>query len=125
MKKLVITVLSLSLTFMYSCNRDCYQVDEVNSSYIIEVGKSFEVTFNQQTASTGYSWKWTNEENNKHLKLISQESHKCSNIAGGNNVESFKIEGTASRQDSVVMIYAQSWDNTTIAEKKVIYVTVK
>lgn len=125
MKKLAITTFTLGLIMIYSCHRDCYKVDEVNSSYTVEAGKSFEISFNQKTASTGYTWTWKNQENNKHLKLISQESHNCSSAAGGNDVETFKIEGITSGQDSVVMIYAQTWDNSSIEEKKVIYVTVK
>ncbi|MFZ9955457.1 MAG: protease inhibitor I42 family protein [Flavobacteriales bacterium] len=123
MKKILFSLLVISIA-LSSCNRDCYQADEVKSSYEIEKGKEFEVSFNSQSG-TGYSWVWTNESNNQHLKLKDNDNHACSATTGGNSVESFTIEGTAVGNDSVVMKYAQSWDSTSMAEKKVIYVTVK
>jgi predicted secreted protein len=123
MKKLVFNIIAIGILFS-SCNRDCYKTDEVNSSYEIEKGKNFEVSFNGQSG-TGYTWTWVNESNNQHLKLKDNDNHPCSSTAGGNNVESFRIEGTAVGNDSIVMKYAQSWDSTSMAEKKVIYVTVK
>jgi predicted secreted protein len=123
MKKILFNLLAIGIV-LSSCNRDCYQADEVNSSYEIKKGQDFEVSFNGQSG-TGYSWIWVNESNNQHLKLKDNDNHACSAAAGGNNVESFRIEGTAVGNDSVVMKYAQSWDSTSMAEKKVIYVTVK
>jgi predicted secreted protein len=123
MKKLVFNIIALGIVFS-SCNRDCYKTDEVNSSYEIKKGKDFEVSFNGQSG-TGYSWIWVNESNNQHLKLKDSDNHACSTTAGGNNVSSFRIEGTAVGIDSVVMKYAQSWDSTSTKETKVIYVTVK
>ena len=123
MTKIIFSIACLG-ALLASCNRDCYKADEANSSYEIQKGKNFEVSFNGQSG-TGYSWIWVNQSNNQHLKLIDNDNHSCSAANGGNNVESFTIEGTAVGNDSLVMKYAQSWDSASTAEKKVIYVTVK
>jgi inhibitor of cysteine peptidase len=124
MKKVLLIVLALSL---FSCNEEnVTDPDSEKVYYEVNKNDTFEVSLNSNP-TTGYSWKWINENSELVEKVsadyIPTEVEKA--IIGSGGTEIWKFKGTKIGIDTLTLEYCRPWETNSTVETKKIIVKIK
>ena len=124
MKKVLLIVLALSL---FSCNEE-NETDPVSEKVYYEVNKNdtFEVSLNSNP-TTGYSWKWINE-NSELVEKVSADyipTEVEQAIIGSGGTEIWKFKGIKIGIDTLTLEYCRPWETNSTVETKKIIVKIK
>lgn len=120
MRNLSILILTL---FFVSCNAQ----KKTKFDYIINKNKVLEIKL-ESNPTTGYSWKWMQNDSNKILDSIETiyVPTKVSNgVVGSGGAEIFKFKANKSGTTSLKFEYSRSWEKHSAVKVKKFIIKVK
>ena len=101
--------------------------DVMKTDYEIGVGESFQIEL-ASNPSTGYSWKWSNQQAVSIVEHVDSKYTPTNNtpgLVGGGGTATWTFKGVKSGSDVIKLEYNQSWATTPAATTKTITVKVK
>ena len=97
----------------------------MKTDYEIKIGEIFQLEL-VANPSTGYSWKWTNQQAGSIVEAIDAEFIPArTNVVGSKGKEIWRYKGIRSGTALIKLEYNRSWEPNSTVDTKTITVTVK